>query len=213
MAQRVSNTTTDHETIRQWTEERGGSPAAVEGTSRGEGDPGMIRIDFPGYSGEGKLRPISWDEWFGKFDASGLALVYEDTTARGQRSNFNKLVARETALARAAGRRTSRRPERARGTARKASARKTSARSRGRAQARGTRAGGRRAAAKRGGRRAASTRGAGRRRAGRAEAARTTSRRGTSRRGATSRGRSSRAGTSRRGSSRRGSSRSSRRGR
>jgi hypothetical protein len=27
-------------------------------------DVGMIRIDFPGFSGEDPLEEISWDEWF-----------------------------------------------------------------------------------------------------------------------------------------------------
>ena len=57
----------------------------------------MIRLDFPGYSGEKSLQPIDWDEWFEKFDENGLALMVQDTTARGQKSNFNKLVKRETA--------------------------------------------------------------------------------------------------------------------
>jgi hypothetical protein len=57
----------------------------------------MIRLDFPGFSGEGSLEPIEWDEWFQKFDESGLALLVQETTARGERSNFNKLVSRETA--------------------------------------------------------------------------------------------------------------------
>jgi hypothetical protein len=57
----------------------------------------MIRIDFPGYSGETSLQPISWDDWFEKFDERGLALLVQATTARGQKSNFNKLVSRETA--------------------------------------------------------------------------------------------------------------------
>jgi hypothetical protein len=43
------------------------------------------------------LEPIEWDEWFQKFDESGLALLVQETTARGERSNFNKLVKRETA--------------------------------------------------------------------------------------------------------------------
>src|SRR5689334_12658085 len=97
-----TRTTTDHDEIRRWAEERGGKPAEVASTARG-GDPGIIRIDFPGYSGEGSLQPISWDDWFRKFDESGLALVYSERTAGGQRSNFNKLVGRETAEARARG--------------------------------------------------------------------------------------------------------------
>jgi len=57
----------------------------------------MIRLDFPGFSGEKSLEHIEWDEWLQKFDESGLALLVQDTTADGQRSNFNKLVSRETA--------------------------------------------------------------------------------------------------------------------
>ena len=98
-----SKVTTDHEEIRRWAEARRGKPTKVKGTGRGRGDVGMIRIDFPGYSGEGKLEPISWDEWFDKFDESGLALILQEKTARGQKSNFNKLVSRETIDARESG--------------------------------------------------------------------------------------------------------------
>jgi hypothetical protein len=58
---------------------------------------GMIRLNFPGYSGEQSLEPIEWDEWPQKFDESGLALLIQDRTAGGEQSNFNKLVKRETA--------------------------------------------------------------------------------------------------------------------
>ncbi len=54
----------------------------------------MIRLDFPGYSGEESLEQISWDEWFEKFDERDLALMVQETTSRGQKSNFNKLVSR-----------------------------------------------------------------------------------------------------------------------
>lgn len=90
-----SNTTTDHNTIRRWAEERGGKPSAVAATSS-EGDPGIIRIDFPGYSGGDSLDEISWDEWFEAFEENNLAFVYQDTTAEGERSNFNKLVSRDS---------------------------------------------------------------------------------------------------------------------
>jgi len=85
---------TDHETIRQWAEERGGKPAAVKRT-RGGDDTGVIRIDFPGYSGGESLEHISWDEFFEKFEQAQLALVYQEETESGQKSNFNKLVKRE----------------------------------------------------------------------------------------------------------------------
>jgi hypothetical protein len=68
----------------------------VRGTGGSE-DVGMIRLDFPGFSGEGSLERVEWDEWFQKFDESGLALLVQDETTRGERSNFNKLVSRETA--------------------------------------------------------------------------------------------------------------------
>src|SRR3954467_13535524 len=93
---------TDHEEIRKWIEARGGRPAHVRRTGGGD-DIGMIRIDFPGYSGEQSLEHISWDDWFSKFDENNLALVYQDSTAGGQKSNFNKLIGREAADARADG--------------------------------------------------------------------------------------------------------------
>jgi hypothetical protein len=94
-----SQITTDHEQIRRWVEARGGRPARVRGTGGGR-DPGLLRIDMPGYSGSESLEPIDWDEFFDKFDASNLAFVYQETTAAGQRSNFNKLVDRQEAQVR-----------------------------------------------------------------------------------------------------------------
>jgi len=90
----TSQTTTDHEEIRRWAEERDAKPSCVRGTG-GKNDVGMIRLDFPGYTGEDKLQPISWDEWFEKFDERKLALVYQEETAEGEKSNFNKLVSRD----------------------------------------------------------------------------------------------------------------------
>jgi hypothetical protein len=86
---------TDHDRIREWAEERGGKPACVKGTG-GKGDPGMLRIDFPGFSGEESLQEISWDEWFRQFDENNLALLIQERTAEGETSTFNKLVSRDT---------------------------------------------------------------------------------------------------------------------
>ena len=91
----TTTATTDHEEIRQWAEERGATPACVRGTG-GKGDVGMIRLDFPGYSGEQSLEPIEWDQWFEKFDEQGLALLHQEKTAGGAKSNFNKLVSRDS---------------------------------------------------------------------------------------------------------------------
>src|SRR6185503_17158169 len=95
---RGAKATTDHEEIRRWAEARGGKPSCVRGTGGG-GDTGLLRLDFPGYSGAGSLQEISWDEFFEKFDEQNLALLYQEKTAGGQKSNFNKLVSRATAAA------------------------------------------------------------------------------------------------------------------
>lgn len=87
------NMTIDHEFIRNWVVERGGKPARVVGTGSEE-DAGLLRIDFPGYSGEGSLEEISWDEFFDKFDGSNLAFLYQEKTSEGEVSRFNKLVSR-----------------------------------------------------------------------------------------------------------------------
>lgn len=87
----LSKTTRNHDEIRQWAEARGGTPAHVISTGNST-DIGILRIDFPGFSGEGKLEPISWDDFFQKFDERNLSLVYQETTASGEKSNFNKLV-------------------------------------------------------------------------------------------------------------------------
>jgi hypothetical protein len=87
---------TDHDEIRRWADARGAKPACVKGTGS-RGDTGMIRLDFPGFSGGRSLQPITWKQWFKSFDENGLSLLVQDETARGQRSNFNKLVARRTA--------------------------------------------------------------------------------------------------------------------
>jgi hypothetical protein len=101
MARSKSNITTDHDDIRNWAEERGASPACVKRTGR-DGDVGMIRLDFPGFSGEGSLETISGDEWFEAFDKNGLALLYQESTAKGQKSNFNNACLSKYAIAHSA---------------------------------------------------------------------------------------------------------------
>ena len=86
---RAAQTTTDRDTIRRWVEARGGYPARVKRTGRGS-DPGVLRIDYPGYSGQGTLERIDWDEFFEWFDRDNLAFLYQDTP----RSRFSKFVSR-----------------------------------------------------------------------------------------------------------------------
>jgi len=87
--------TTDHEIIRKWAEARGGKPSHVKSTGS-KNDVGLLRIDFPGYSGGNSLEEISWEDFFAKFEESELALVYQEETAAGERSNFNKLISRNS---------------------------------------------------------------------------------------------------------------------
>jgi hypothetical protein len=91
--------TTDHDEIRRWAEQRGGKPARVRGTGgrHGTDDPGMIRLDFPGYSGEHSLEEIEWDTWFKAFDENELALLHETGERGGNPSRFNKIIGRDTA--------------------------------------------------------------------------------------------------------------------
>jgi hypothetical protein len=88
-----SKTTTDHDTIRRWAEQRDGVPASVKGTGDDD-DPGILRIDFPG-GDEDSLEPISWEEWFEKFDENKLAFLYQEKKASGEGSTFFKLVKRD----------------------------------------------------------------------------------------------------------------------
>jgi hypothetical protein len=73
----------------------------VERTGR-PGDPGLLRIDFPGYSGKQSLREISWEEFFQAFEENQLAFLCQDRTATGQLSRFSKFVSRNPARGRKA---------------------------------------------------------------------------------------------------------------
>ncbi|MDX9975248.1 MAG: hypothetical protein RBU21_19830 [FCB group bacterium] len=95
MSQNLTHTTTNHDEIRRWAESRDAKPACVKGTGDKK-DAGIIRLDFPGYTGKDSLQHICWEEFFEKFEASNLALVYQEKTSTGQRSNFNKLVKRDS---------------------------------------------------------------------------------------------------------------------
>jgi hypothetical protein len=89
----LSKNTKDHDTIRQWAESRGAVPSEVASAEK-DGEPGLLRFQFPKAKNrnDAALKEISWDEFFEKFDESDLTLVYQEKTAGGQRSNFNKLV-------------------------------------------------------------------------------------------------------------------------
>jgi hypothetical protein len=91
-----SKQTTNHDEIRQWVEARGGKPASIVGTKRGGEEAGLLRIDLPGGASNPPLEPISWDDFFQKFDEEGLAFLYQDQKADGSPSTFCKFIERQS---------------------------------------------------------------------------------------------------------------------
>ena len=75
----------------------------MQGTG-GKGDVGLLRLEFPGKPNakDDKLQEIEWDDFFERFEDNGLALVYQEETAAGETSNFNKLVKRTAGKTRTA---------------------------------------------------------------------------------------------------------------
>lgn len=90
-----SKQTTDHDEIRNWVQERGGKPARVKNTGKGDGG-GLLRIDYPGFSGEDSLEEITWAEFFETFEENNLAFLYQDETKAGKESRFSKLIDRDS---------------------------------------------------------------------------------------------------------------------
>ncbi|WP_158046061.1 hypothetical protein [Skermanella pratensis] len=89
----MSETTTDHDKIRNWAELHGGTPAVVKST-HGRGGVGIIRIEFPDApnSKNDSLEEISWEEeFFKRFDDHKFAMAFEP------KSNFNKIISRDSA--------------------------------------------------------------------------------------------------------------------
>lgn len=88
-----SATTTNHTTIQEWAEARDGKPSIVKAS--GNDDSSILRIDFPGYSGDDSLEAIPWDQFFEIFDREGLRFLYQEKTAEGAQSHFNKFIAED----------------------------------------------------------------------------------------------------------------------
>ena len=91
----AAKVTIDHDEIRAWVEERGGFPAHVKRGSNKD-DLGILRVDFPGFSGEDSLERVEWDQWFEGFEENELAFLHQDETEGGQESRFNKLISRNS---------------------------------------------------------------------------------------------------------------------
>ncbi len=93
VANTSSRITTEHDAIRRWAEERGAKPVLA---AKSDGQRASVGLEFHG-SRDTLSREISWDEWFHRFDKSKLALLYQQQTADGERSNFCEIVPCEKA--------------------------------------------------------------------------------------------------------------------
>lgn len=90
--------TADHEKIREWVEARGGKPATVvplDESPFGKKELGALRIDLPGRASTDPLEEISWELFFELFHLRQLAFLYQEQTATGAQSRFNKFIKQE----------------------------------------------------------------------------------------------------------------------
>lgn len=89
--------TVNYETIRAWVEEHGGKPAIVRGVPEGEesGGTGILEIAFGGLARE-EFEPISWEDFFGRFESGNFAFVYDEQAPPGQAGEY-KFLDREQA--------------------------------------------------------------------------------------------------------------------
>ena len=76
--------TADHAEIRRWVEEHGGRPGLVETDGRER-----LAVTFD----PDACRPVSWDEFFERFDRESLAFAY-NPDANGEGAEAAKLVSR-----------------------------------------------------------------------------------------------------------------------
>ncbi len=91
MSTQESKTTHNHNTIKNWIEEREGEPALVDGVIE-EGKAGeMLRIDFHGPKNE-ILNSISWELFFQIFDENNLELLYREITLDGELDKFYEFI-------------------------------------------------------------------------------------------------------------------------
>ena len=72
-----TRTTTDHDEIRRWAEERGGRPAAVVDPEDSK-VAGGLRIDFPDYDSGEALQEITWTEFFDRFEEENLTFIFQE---------------------------------------------------------------------------------------------------------------------------------------
>lgn len=73
----MATATTDHEEIREWVETHGGQPALVRRIPEVR-DGGDLSLEFLVDGQEPELVPISWADFFQRFEDHHLAFLYEE---------------------------------------------------------------------------------------------------------------------------------------
>ncbi len=86
----IAGPTTDHHEIRLWAQSRAAVPVEIL-PSFVDGEPALLRLmpkeqanDMP------NVRVIGWEEFFCKFDALGLTLVYDNAS-----TDYNEILQRD----------------------------------------------------------------------------------------------------------------------
>jgi hypothetical protein len=92
-----SSITTDHDEIRRWAQERGGTPVIVRDTTSLSPGEGYLHLEFPGYSRGENAEKVSWDQFFSTFEERNLAFQYQEERPTGTETYNFKLIDRDDA--------------------------------------------------------------------------------------------------------------------
>jgi hypothetical protein len=85
----ISGPTTDHQEIRRWAKSKGAVPVEVL-PSGIDSEPALLRLMLKEQTKDRQVRVIGWDDFFAKFDALGLAVVYDDGS-----TGYNEILQRD----------------------------------------------------------------------------------------------------------------------
>jgi hypothetical protein len=87
--------TTDHDEVRRWLEAHDGRPMVASGTVEADGSDGVgvLKIEF-GEGHDESLVPLSWDEFFERFESAELALVHDDRMTGARAASAARFVGR-----------------------------------------------------------------------------------------------------------------------
>ncbi len=86
MSNQNMKSTTDHNTIKKWVEDRKGKPGLAKDNKETGRAGGLLRISFPGDS-TGNVDKLPWDKFFTIFDENNLKFVY-DEDPKGESKEF-----------------------------------------------------------------------------------------------------------------------------